>query len=646
MSGIVGMWNLDGCPVDPALLAKLSAPLAHRGPDGEGRWIGGPVGFACQNFWVTPESVGETQPLVHSSGVVVVFDGRLDNRDELLALLGQSPEVSPQSSDCLLVAAAYVAFGDAFAERLNGDFALGLFDPNRQQLILARDAIGIRPLHYCRAGKSFLFASEIKSLLAHPLVPVRPDDGVLADFLLMCRSYGDPGRTFFEDVHSVPPGHLAVVTPQGSRTRCYWDFDPNRRIRLGSFPEYLEGFRHHFVQAVRRRLRSSYPVAVSVSGGLDSSSIFCVAETESRRSTEFHPPLGISYTSADGAPSDEKRFLLDIERRYGVRIIRHPVGSAGPAKNCRNEVWHVEAPFLDPQDNSTHEFFDTVHQLGPRVLLTGHWGDQVMFDTAYLVDLFRRFAWTTVWAHLKEFRFWCADVGRTVYIRHFVRELVKHHAPAALVPLIQRLLARTIHARNFPWYTKAFWRRAGEPASQQVTINGRFRTAHAGSIYQQVRRGCPILWFEWNNKMAAMHNLEIAFPFLDRDLLCFLMAIPGEILTWKGIHKAFLREGLRDIVPSAILERRGKADFTEFTNEGMERDFPEVIHRIRPSGMAVRLGYVGAAMLSEQLKQVGARIRGPNCLASWRLTDLLALELWLQVYFAKTKGELTYAKRN
>jgi asparagine synthase (glutamine-hydrolysing) len=170
MSGIVGIWNLDGKPVEREVLARMSATMAHRGPDGEEMWIKGPVGLGCQLLRVTPESEKETQPLVDSSGAVVVFDGRLDNREELLESLKDSYQVSSSSPDPDLVLAAYEAFGDRLPERLAGDFAFGLFDPNRQQILLARDAIGIRPLYYCRTRDTFLFASEIKALLAHPEV--------------------------------------------------------------------------------------------------------------------------------------------------------------------------------------------------------------------------------------------------------------------------------------------------------------------------------------------------------------------------------------------------------------------------------------------------------------------------------------------
>lgn len=634
MSGIVGIWNLDGRPVEEALLSRLSSALVHRGSDGEGLWIRGPVGLACRLRRVTPEAVNESQPLVHESGSVLVFDGRLDDREELLAGLGPSPGVTAASPDPDLILAAYRVFGDRFLERLAGDFALGLFDPARHQLLLARDAIGIRPLYYARAGDTFLFASEIKALLIHPRLPPRPDDDVLARFLLG-GVHDARGRTFFQGVQSLLPAHLIVVTPRRLVSRRYWDFDPSRGTRFGSFSEYAEAFRGHFERAVSRRLRSRYPVAVSVSGGLDSSSIFCLARTLVRARPDRYPAVvGLSYVSPAGSPSDESAFVREIERDYGVSIERVPMESLGLLNGSREAVWHVEAPYLDEQWNTTHAFLSTVRRLGARVLLTGHWGDQMLFAQAYLVDLVRRGAWGQAWAHLKEFGRWFTDADPRWFGRFFLRDLVKYQLPHGFIPLVKALRARLLRPpRDQAWYTAAFRLRARRTAGSSPPLRGGFGTTHARSVYDEIRSSNHVLAMEWNDKVAAMHGAEMAFPFLDRDLLCFLMAIPGEVQTWKGVPKALLRESMRGVLPEAIVQRTWKADFTRLVNEGMERDFRELVQPL-PDGMAVRMGYVRGDVMVEELRRSEDGLRGsPDSQVAWALSDLLGLELWLQVFF-------------
>ncbi len=634
MSGIVGMWNLNGKPVEREVLARMSGTLAHRGLDGEAMWIEGAVGFACQLFRVTPESEKETQPLVGSSRAVLVFDGRLDNREELLAALKDSHQVSSSSPDPALVLAAYEAFGDRLPERLVGDFALGLFNPTRQQILLVRDAIGIRPLYYCHTRDTFIFASEIKALLAHPEVSPGPNDDVLAQYLLSGHKETG-GMTFFEGVWSLLPAHTAICSPGRFVTRRYWDFDATTPVRLGSFGEYVDAFRDHFDQAVRRRFRSAHPVAVSLSGGLDSSSIFCLAETMARQNSGCYPPiLGVSYTSPEGSASDESAFLTDIERQYGVTISRLPVSPGGPLNGSRAAVWHVEAPLLDNLWSTTNAFLSSVHRLGARVVLTGHWADQILFDQAYLIDLFHRLAWSEIAAYLKEFARWFPDADAGYFRHRFFLDLVKYSLPGPLVSLIRSLRLKP----DRPWCTGALRRRARRHTFTTLPSARAFPTAHARSLYEQSRSSHQVMCMEWDNKVAAMHGVEMAFPFLDRDLVSFLMRIPGELQTWQGVPKALLREALRDVLPEAIARRTWKADFTDLANKGMELDYPQLIHALQSDAFAVRLGYLRKDVLRAELDRAKDRLRGSSNEIARSLSDLLGLEVWLQMFFGENSN--------
>ena len=638
MSGIAGLWNLDRRPVEPALLAAIGSRQSHRGPHGDGSWIDGSIGLSCQTFRAARQPAVETLPLVHASGAVAVLDGRLDNRDELLSLL-RSPGLFADSSDAAFVLAAYDSYGDRFVEHLNGDFALGVFDPRKQQLLLARDAIGIKPLHYCLVGDTFVFASEIKSLFAHPQVVVAPNDEALAGFLLRGYEYGTEGRTFFMNVCSVPPSHLVAVTRQGVTTRPYWDFDTSRQVWLGSFAEYSEAFTEHFTRAVRRRLRTASPAAVSVSGGLDSSSIFCVAQQESRRRAGVHAPIGMSHLAPEGSSADERRFLLDIEREHHVEIDRVPGGAPGVMNHARDELWHVEAPFVDALGNRHHEFMRAARERGVRLILGGHWGDQVLCDRSYLVDLARRWRWITVWTHLRELPRWHADVARPGFTRAFAREFLRHCSPRALLAMAKTIRTRTQSTiAGAPAYSAAFRQKAPALTSRPHRHSGSPGTAHAKALYAEVRNGYHVLCMESSDKAAAMYGLEVAFPFLDRDLISFLMAIPGEMQTWNGVPKALLREGLRAAVPASILARRDKGDYTDLMNDGAERDLDQVTDCVQTPGLAIALGYVERETTIAELNRLQGGMRAGDGRAAWGLQELLSLELWLQVFFGNGRS--------
>ena len=638
MSGILGIWNFDGRPVDPSELGKLSESLAHRGPDGNGLYIRGEFGLACRLSRIMPESAVEVQPLVDPSGIAVVFDGRLDNRDELIEAICKIEPLSRAAPDPALVLGAYHLHGADFAAHLAGDFTAAIVDPDRRQLLLARDAIGLRPLYYYRTPDLFLFASEIKTLLAHPKVVTGPADDVLADYIFnYLVTADDRGVTFFKNIFSVLPAHLAIVSGNNVVTRRYWDFTPASSAHRPSLADCVDGFRHFFTQSVRRRLRSATPVAVSVSGGLDSSAIFCVGETLRRDDPTRYPALlGASYSADDGSPVDEERFLREIENHYGVSIERFDHLRTGIMHRSREAIWHIEAPMLDVQWSAHSTFLEEIRARGTRVLLTGHWGDQFLFDDAYVVELCRRGAWLTAWQHVHEYGGWLGVADQNFYRRRLLRGLWRNALPDAVVPALRRLRRRLRQAPNpQSWYAEPFRQRAESRTAARGP--GGF-TAHGRSLYQMARSRYHVLCMEWNNKVGLMHGLDMAFPFLDRDLIAFLMSIPGELQAWSGIPKVILREALRGVLPDAIAQRRGKADFTDAGNSGMADDFDDISACLR-AGSTTRMGYVKPDRIAGQIAEMRSRVMGDTCDVSRPLADLLALELWLQVFMAPAPQE-------
>lgn len=638
MSGIVGIWNRDGRPVDRTLLEGQNAVLAHRGGDRDEAWTGGSVGMACQLMRVTPESAEETQPVINGSGVVLVFDGRLDDREELISDLRRSPGVGPDSPDPALVLAAYEAYGDRFVKRLNGEFAMALFDPGRNLLLLARDPIGMRPIYYWHSPRTVVFASEIKAILLHPDVESSPDEDQLARQLLSRNREQVGGGTFFKGISSLQPARTAVFSNDRYEVNRYWDFDTVNPIRFSSFSEYAGAFREHFDRAVRRRLRSIHPVAVSISGGLDSSSILCMAETLVRQNPGRYPPIvAISYTSPSGLPSDEALFLDDIEKEYGIDIIRQPVVQEGHLAGSEEVVRHVEVPYLDELWPTTRNFLIMARDMGARVILTGHWADQLLSDQAYLIDLFRRFKWIEIARHLKALEKWYTDAEASFFRRKFVVDLVKHHLPASMINLVRSLWLKP----GRTWYSGRFRRKARGHALKSFERPGSFISAHARSMYEQVRSDHHVLCMDWDNKVAAMHGLEMSFPFLDRDVVSFLMKIPGDMQAWNGVPKGILREAMRGILPETIRDRTWKADFSYLVNKGMQKDYLKLIEMLRSDAMSVRLGYLEYDKMLLELERVREGLQGSECDAAWSLSDLAGLELWMQTFFNLTGGRAT-----
>jgi len=640
MSGIVGLWNLDGRPLDPALLSAMSDALRHRGPDGDRQVVAGAMGFAHRHLWVTPEEVGEAQPLQGRRGVLLVMDGRVDNRDELIAALG----LPRTASDAACVLAAYEAWGEGALQRLNGDFSLALYDPRSPCLLLVRDAIGLKPLYYHHNARFIAFASEIKGILPHPSIRCCPDEEGVADYLLLGWRPADRlDVTCFAGIRALPPAHLLRVTPDGVQApRRYWDFDPGLAVRFATFGECAEAFRERFGEAVRRRVRSAYPVVVSVSGGLDSSAVFCVAETLRRAGTVACPALvGLSYTGAEGTTADERAYLDHIEQAYGVPIERTDLASLlGVIDGAEAQVYHSETPLLDSMWQITRRIQTTAASAGARRFVTGHWGDEMLHGTEYVVDLLRSFAWRTAWQHLVAFDQWFEPGEAWALRKQVVRELLRYHAPLWLLPFLKwtrRRLTGLDPRRR--WLNGAFRRRALRFAYRPASIGRHAPTAHARGVYLQARMKYAVQCMEWNSKISALHGLDYATPFLDRDLIQFLMAVPGEIQNQGGVPRALVREGLAGILPDAIRQRRWKGDYTDPVNLGAARDLAAVRTRFAAATHAVERGYVDRRRVNAELDRLAPRLAGPDCGASWELTDLIGLESWLRVFFSQASKE-------
>src|SRR5262245_3845972 len=342
MSGILGIFNLNGQPIDADCLKKMWLSIRHRGLDGGAVWTEGSVGLGHQMLWTTPESLLERMPLTKpAASLSIVADARIDNRDDLIANLGLQNNPPANRTDSHLILAAYERWGDSCSEKLIGDFAFAIWDGRNQSLFCARDHFGIKPFYYFhKHGTGFLFASEIKALLASPIVPCRLNETRVADYL--ANFIEDEEITFYRDIKRLPRSHALRVDLSGCRLSQYWSLDPGREIRYGSDEQYAEAFREKFFQAVDCRLRSAFPVGASLSGGLDSSSVVQVSRHFLRRSGKS--PLHTFSAIFDDVPqSDERSFInliLDGADDLAPQFIH--LDRLGALADIDSTLWHLD----------------------------------------------------------------------------------------------------------------------------------------------------------------------------------------------------------------------------------------------------------------------------------------------------------------
>jgi asparagine synthase (glutamine-hydrolysing) len=275
MTALAGLWRFDGRSDAAEGCGRMLKSQELYGPHAGDQWSNGDVALGRRLMRMLPEDTYDRQPLIGGDGrYVLVADVRLDNRDELLGPLSISAVDARTLSDAAILLAAIERWEELCLERLIGDYAFVLWDGARRRLLLARDPLGQRPLHYHRGNKFFALASMPKGLHALAEVPYAPDEDRIAEFLALMIENGP--QSFFQGIERVEPGHVVTVTPTGLVTRRHWQ--PTRsRIVLNGAAEYAEAVRNLLDQAVRCRLRGAEDVGATLSGGFDSAAVAATA---------------------------------------------------------------------------------------------------------------------------------------------------------------------------------------------------------------------------------------------------------------------------------------------------------------------------------------------------------------------------------
>jgi asparagine synthase (glutamine-hydrolysing) len=547
MSAQFGTCNFDGKPVDPQELDRVRPVLAAYGPDAEGIFHRDNVGIIYRAFHTTKESNLENQPCVLASGVVITWDGRLDNRSQLIPQLGG--ELSSESSDLSIVASAYEHWGtDSFA-KLIGDWAVSIWNPRSQSLILAKDFLGTRHLYYTIDKDRVKWSTILDPLVLFSEKTFALCEEYIAGWLSF---FPAPHLTPYVGVDSVPPSSLVVLCSGRRRVKKYWGFDPNTRVRYQTDGEYEEHFRKTFAEAVRRRLRSHRPVLAELSGGVDSSSIVCVADTILAQGTAETPCLDTLSYYNDSEPNwNERPYFMKVEQKRGRTGCHIDVGAKEFFTLVRETNTFASTPgFVRQEVTEASRQFETCLALkNTRVVLSGIGGDEVTGGAPTpkpeLMDLLAKGRLPAL-AH--QLKVWALNKKRPWF--HLLFEAAREFLPPSLVGVPK-------YMRPVGWLQSSFVRShrlaiTGYPS--RVKIRGALPSFQDSlSTLDGLRRQVACMG------LSSEPMCEQRYPYLDRDLLEFIYAIPRQQLVRPGQRRSLMRRALIGIVPDEILNRRRKA---------------------------------------------------------------------------------------
>lgn len=567
MSAIVGIYHLDGRPVDRTDLERMTATLIHRGPDGAGVWHEGAIGLGHRMLWTTPESLEEKLPLVSKAGdLALSADARIDNRDELIGSLGLVDRAPGGIADSELILAAYEKWGEHCPEQLLGDFAFTIWDRRRQRLFCARDPMGVKPFYYYQSSRSFVFASEIKALLCLREVPRRLNEVRVADHLV--ESFADRTSTFYRDIFRLPAGHSVTIDPRGKQVRPYWAFDPTRELRLRSNEEYAEAFRGLFTEAVRCRLRSAFPVGSALSGGLDSSSIVCTARNLPLREGKQHlhtfSAVFPSLPATDLRRIDERPFIAAVVSMGRVEAHYVHADLLSPLADLDQVLWHEDEAVLAPNLYMHWALYKAAHSERVRIFLDGIDGDTtVSHGLEYLADLARTGRWRTL---ARE----ATALSRKASASFTPRRIIWQYGFRPLVPESAVQIWRWLRGRTQPlWAANAvinpsFARRIG--LEEHARALAQAESAPARTARENHWRGLTSTLIPYAleslDKAAAAFSLEPRYPFFDRRLMEFCLALPPEQKLHQGWTRVVMRRAMAGILPPEVQWRTRKANLS------------------------------------------------------------------------------------
>ena len=623
MSVQFGTWNSDGRPVEPSYLERAGKLLVPYGPDAHGAYIKDSVGILYRAFHTTRESRRETQPYITPSGPVLTWDGRLDNRAELTGQLEAG--LAPDSTDVAIVAAAYEEWGTGSFRRLIGDWALSVWNPISRSLILAKDPIGTRHLYY-----SFVQHEVSWSTILDPLVLLGEKSFELEEEYIAGWLSFFPAThlTPYVGIHAVPPSCFIRLEPGKRSVTKYWDFDPGHRIRYRTDREYEEHFRQIFAESVRCRLRSDSPVLAELSGGMDSSSIVCMADhILSRESTETPRVDTISYYNDSEPNWNERPYFTKVEEKRGRIGCHIDVGAHETILSDLESDRFTATPASGGRPNkAAKEFAACLASQGNRAVLSGIGGDEVTggVPTALpeLMDLLGEFR---LKALARQLKFWALNKRKPWF--HLLFEAMSGFFPAALAGTPKQ-------RRPAPWLQPGFVTR------QRPALTGypsRVKLSGALPSFQENLRTVEAMRRQLGCAALPREPIqERRYPYLDRGLLEFLCAIPREQLVRPGHRRSLMRRALLGIVPEEILNRKRKAFVVRGPMTAISTEWAGLTE------MSARSGNIVGEIIDQNAFSEAIRgIRNGREVHMIAMVRMLGFESWLSA--ARDRGLLSNA---
>jgi asparagine synthase (glutamine-hydrolysing) len=499
MCGITGIFNLNGKPVSAVILRKMTDAIAHRGPDGEGFYTDSFIGFGHRRLAIIDLSPAGHQPMMTRDGnYVLIFNGEIYNFQELRIELEARGHQFNSRTDSEVVLHAYVEWGEKMLDRLNGMFAFAIWDRTRQNLFLARDRFGIKPLYFGLFGSTLLFGSEVKAMLQHPSCPVSLDKEALLEYFTFQNIFTE--RTFFAGVRLLPAGtflrvHLGATNIENPRR--YWDYTFSEPELVRDEREYIEELDRLLRQAVVRQLISDVDVGAYLSGGMDSGTVTAIAATQLPYMKSFTCGFDLHSASGMEISFDERAKAEMMSYRFKTEHYEMVLKAGDMERVMPKLAWHIEEPRLG--QSYPNYYAAQLASKFVKVCLSGGGGDEI----------FGGYPW----------RYYRAVVNADFenYIDKYYNYWQRLIPNTEIAQVFQPIWGDVKHVWTRDIFRDVFAQRSDELTRPEDYINH--------SLYFEIKtflHGLLVV----EDKLSMAHSLETRVPFLDNDLVDFAMRLP------------------------------------------------------------------------------------------------------------------------
>jgi len=558
MCGISGIISYQGSNINLIQLKLMSDSLVHRGPDGSGEWIGPQknVGFAHRRLAIIDLSDDAAQPMHYLGKYSIVFNGEIYNYIELKHQLQQLGYSFKTNSDTEVILAAYDYYQAECVQHFDGMFSFAIWNETTQTLFAARDRFGEKPFFYVSQNERFVFASEMKALWAIG-IEKKLSNQMLSNYLITgnIQNPFNKSQTFYENIHALPPAHFLKINNQGPQITPYWNLEKNNILK-DTEENAIKKLDELIHDSVIKRLRSDVPVGMSLSGGLDSSTLLHYV-------SQHQPNVKTFSAIFPGFEKDESAFVKKAVNHYQAKNFSITPNENDLVDDFEKLIYYQEEPFQSSSIFAQYKVYQLAKENNIKVLLDGQGADEVFGG------------------YLKYAQWYLMEEIRNKNLSSFLiqKKKLENHFPTFQFGINQYLAAL------FPGQAaKALSIRAEKTSQAKAYFTNEFLAYNAGANYNHkpvVKSLNDILHFNtmqmgleellrFSDRNAMAHGCEVRLPFLNHQLVSYAFSLPSSLKIHDGFTKYILRKTMQGKLPDEIVWRKEKVGFEPPQNQWMD----------------------------------------------------------------------------